>query len=34
MDRYNAVLDASFWINAHAGGVADHLSDYFNFSCR
>ncbi|MEA3341547.1 MAG: hypothetical protein U9R15_16405 [Chloroflexota bacterium] len=30
MDKRNAVLDASFWINAHHGGLVDYLPDYFN----
>lgn len=30
MDKPNAVLDASFWINAHHGGLVDYLPDYFN----
>jgi predicted nucleic acid-binding protein len=30
MGKQNAVLDASFWINAHHGGLLDHLPDYFN----
>lgn len=30
MDKHNAVLDASFWINAHRSGLVDYLLDYFD----
>ena len=30
MDKHSAVLDASFWINAHRSGVVDYLLDYFD----
>jgi len=30
MNKRNAVLDASFWINAHYAEVVDYLPDYFN----
>jgi len=29
MTRCHAVLDASFWINGHRGGILDFLPDYF-----
>ncbi len=29
MSKLNAVLDSSFWINAHRGGLASYLSEYF-----
>jgi hypothetical protein len=30
MDKHNAVLDASFWINTHRSGLVDYLLDYFD----
>lgn len=35
MEKQNASLDASFWINAFDGGVVQFLPEYFNlFVCR
>lgn len=30
MDKRDAVLDASFWINAHRAGLVEFLPDYFD----
>lgn len=30
VDKRDAVLDASFWINAHRAGLVEFLPDYFN----
>lgn len=30
MDKQDAALDASFWINGHRGGLLDFLLDYFD----
>lgn len=30
MDKRYAVLDSSFWINAHRSGLVDYLPDYFD----
>jgi len=32
MDKHNAVLDASFWINTHRSGLVDYLLDYFDLA--
>lgn len=30
MDKQDAALDASFWINGYRGGLLDFLPEYFN----
>jgi predicted nucleic acid-binding protein len=30
MGKQHAVLDSSFWINAHRSGLLEYLSDYFS----